>query len=316
MSTDTEEANEPALALLDPKNDYVFCRLFSEEPELLVDLINAVRSHEPPIVEVSLLDPRMSPARLSGKRLILDLKAIDEQGQRYNIEMQVRRLSAWSARGTLYLARMLSEQPGVGDDYHKLRPVIGIHLLDFALFDQPEHADQALWCFELRDRTRPDVRLGRELQLNIVELRKADRLGHLSERLSAWIAYFEHWQEETLMSTLSHPPVQKALGKLRAMSADEEERYWAEAREKALRDEATLLANAREEGREEGRQAGLEQGREQGRQAGLEQGREQAARETACNLIQLGALSDAQIAQATGLTLAQVEALRASEPDA
>jgi predicted transposase/invertase (TIGR01784 family) len=298
MSSGAENASEPAVELLDPKNDYVFFRIFSEEPELLVDLINAVRSHEPPIVEVSLLDPRMSPERLSGKRLILDLKAIDEQGQRYNIEMQVRRFPVWSARGTLYLARMLSEQPGVGDDYRKLKPVIGIHLLDFALFDQLEHADQARWCFELRDRTRPDVRLGCELQLNIVELRKADRLGHLPERLSAWIAYFEHWQEETRMSSLGHPPVQKAIGKLRAMSADEEERYWAEAREKALRDEVTLLAVAREEGLEEG----------------LEKGREEATRETARNLIQLGALSDAQIAQATGLTRAQVEALRAIDP--
>ena len=196
---------------------------------------------------------------------------------------------------------MLSEQPGVGDDYRKLKPVIGIHLLDFTLFEPP---DQALWCFELRDRRRPEVRLGRELQLNVVELRKADRLGHLPERLSAWIAYFEHWQEETLMSSLSHPPVQKAIGKLRAMSADEEERYWAEAREKALRDEVTLLAVAREEGTEEGRKQGHKQGREQ------------ATRETARNLIRLGALSDAQIAQATGLTLAQVEALRAGEPDA
>jgi predicted transposase/invertase (TIGR01784 family) len=108
------------------------------------------------------------------------------------------------------------------------------------------------------------------------------------------------------MSSLSHPPVQKAIGKLRAMSADEEERYWAEAREKALRDEVTLLAVAREEG--------LEEGLEKGREEGLEKGREEATRETARNLIQLGALSDAQIAQATGLTRAQVEALRAIDP--
>ena len=44
--------SEPTIELLDPKNDYVFFRLFSEEPELLVDLINAVRSHEPPIASV------------------------------------------------------------------------------------------------------------------------------------------------------------------------------------------------------------------------------------------------------------------------
>ena len=46
------------------------------------------------------------------------------------------------------------------------------------------------------------------------------------------------------MSTLT---VQQALS-LRTMSADEEARYWAEAREKALRDEVTLLEEARIQG--------------------------------------------------------------------
>lgn len=119
------------------------------------------------------------------------------------------------------------------------------------------------------------------------------RLGQLPERLSAWIAYFEHWREEATMSTQLYPPVQRALNKLRALSADEEARYWAEARAKALSDEATLLLEAREEGREEGREAG----------------RGEARQETARNLIRLGALTDGQIAQVTGLTEAQVKAL-------
>ncbi|MEY6434317.1 Rpn family recombination-promoting nuclease/putative transposase, partial [Thioalkalicoccus limnaeus] len=146
---------------------------------LLVDLINVVRSDEPPIVAVTLLNPRLTPERLSGKQLILDLQARDERGQRYNIEMQVRRFALWGARGILYLARLLSEQLEAGQDYRQLKPAIGIHLLDFTLFEDPDQAEQALWCFEMRDRVRPAVRLGRELQLNLVELRKADRLGQL-----------------------------------------------------------------------------------------------------------------------------------------
>jgi predicted transposase/invertase (TIGR01784 family) len=114
------------------------------------------------------------------------------------------------------------------------------------------------------------------------------------ERLSAWIAYFEHWREESTMSN-PYPPVQRALEKLRELSADEEARYWAEARAKALSDEASLLSDAREEGREEGR--------------------EEASRNTAQNLIGLGVLTDVQIAQATGLTVAQVEALLTSQTD-
>ncbi len=159
-----------------------------------------------------------------------------------------------------------------------------------AEFEAPEQAEQALWCFEMRDRARPDVRLGRELQMNIIELRKAERLGQLPERLSAWIAYFEHWREDMTMSTHPDPPVQRALEKLRALSADAEARYWAEAREKAIKDEVSLLEEAREEGRDEAR------------------------REAARHLLRLGVLSDAQIAQVTELTVAQIEALRAAEP--
>lgn len=62
------------------------------------------------------------------------------------------------------------------------------------------------------------------------------------------------------LTAMAHTPVQKAHTKLRAMSADEEERYWAEARERALSDEVTLLNAARREGREEGREQGREQG--------------------------------------------------------
>ena len=50
----------------------------------------------------------------------------------------------------------------------------------------------------------------------------------------------------------------------------------------------------------------VEEGREEGRQEGEQRRAEQTAR----NLIKLGVLSDEQIAQATGLTMEDVEALR------
>jgi hypothetical protein len=46
----------------------------------------------------------------------------------------------------------------------------------------------------------------------------------------------------------------------------------------------------------------------------MQKGRLEAAEETARKLLKLGVLGDGQIAQATGLTLAQVEALRAADP--
>lgn len=95
----------------------------------------------------------------------------------------------------------------------------------------------------------------------MVELRKADRrrrgagddAAAAHPELMAWIAFLEHWKEAKEMSELSYPPVQQALDKLQALSQNEEDRYRAIARERALYNEMTLLRHAREEGREEGR---------------------------------------------------------------
>ena len=67
------------------------------------------------------------------------------------------------------------------------------------------------------------------------------------------------------MSDLSCPPVQQAMKKLQDLSCNEEDRYRALARDKALYDELSLLNDAREEGREKGG----EEGREEGRKATL-----------------------------------------------
>jgi predicted transposase/invertase (TIGR01784 family) len=104
------------------------------------------------------------------------------------------------------------------------------------------------------------------------------------------------------MAAVAHEPVKQAMSRIRQLSADEEARRLAFVRERALHDEVSLLNDARREGREEGRAEGREEGREEGQEAG----REAVAR----NLIAMRLLSDAQIATASGLTEAQVQALR------
>ena len=244
-----------ALPLLDPKNDYVFKRLFSDAPELLTELINAVRQDQPPLEVVKVINPNILPKDLAGKFIFLDILAHDAHGRQYNIEMQVRCYLFWSARSTYYLARTLVQQLQGGQDYQVLKPVIGIHLLDFNLFTNPADKDQAVWCFEMRDAQRPEVKLGNELQLNLIELPKADRLGtvkNASQALMNWITFLKHWQEDEIMAEMHYPPAQQALERIRLLSADEETRYIAMARERALLDERSELAAARNEGFEKG----------------------------------------------------------------
>ncbi|MCG5517405.1 MULTISPECIES: Rpn family recombination-promoting nuclease/putative transposase [unclassified Ectothiorhodospira] len=285
--------------LLDPTNDYVFKRLFAEAPDLLVDLINDLRPDLPNIASVEVLNPTIEPSELTGKYIILDVLARDRQGHCYNVEIQVRRYGAWHKRGLFYLARTLGTQLNAGEDYQELRASVGIHLLDFDLFIGSEaERQQAVWRFEMRDERQPQVSLGNILQMNLIELNKADRLGLPEGPLRAWITFFKHWREEFIMAKVVHDPVQRAMSRIRELSADEEAQRLAFVRERALRDEVSLLSEARREGEQKGRQ----------------EGRHENARETAINLLKLGALTEEQIAQTTGLSLDEVKALQLDQP--
>ena len=92
------------------------------------------------------------------------------------------------------------------------------------------------------------------------------------------------------MSRIADPPVRAALDKLKTLSADAEARRLAFVRERALHDEVSLLKDAREEGREEGRT--------------------EALRLIAINLIRGSGLDDAAIAAITGLSVDNLAALR------
>jgi hypothetical protein len=90
------------------------------------------------------------------------------------------------------------------------------------------------------------------------------------------------------MAKSTHEPVQQAMDRLRELSADAETRRLAFVRERALHDEVSLLNDAERKGLENCR------------------------REVARNLIAMKFLTDEQIATASGLTEADVKALRAS----
>jgi predicted transposase/invertase (TIGR01784 family) len=201
-----------------------------------------------PVPTTKLLDPRND---FVFKRLLADEPDL---------------LAAWSARSVYYPPRTLARQLDAGHDYTQVRAAIGIHLLDFTLYDDDADAGQATWCFELRDERRPSVRLGPELELHLIELPKARRLRQTGmatapdASLGAWVDFFQHWDDEERMANIDDPSVKQAIGRLRELSADEEARRMAFVRMRALRDERTVRHWEREQGRVEGRAEGRVEG--------------------------------------------------------
>ena len=75
---------------LNPKVDFAFKKLFGSEENksILIDFINSVVSQENRIANIELKNPYNIENYKNGKMTILDIKAVDEKGTWYDIEMQ------------------------------------------------------------------------------------------------------------------------------------------------------------------------------------------------------------------------------------
>jgi len=107
----------PTAHLLNPRLDLNFKRVFASSPELLAALINAVRWNEPPVTVESIRNPEIAPNDLRKKLIVLDVLVCDEAGRLFNIELQTRPHLGFSARLVFYLARVLVNEFGAGEDY-------------------------------------------------------------------------------------------------------------------------------------------------------------------------------------------------------
>ena len=110
------------------------------------------------------------------------------------------------------------------------------------------------------------------------------------------------------MLATTSPILQMLNEKIDVLSLNPVERKLYESRMKLKSDIATISEVQFKSGLELGFAEGIEQGKAEGKSLGLAEGSRQAKLETAKNLLHFG-LSRENIAQATGLSRAEVEAL-------
>jgi predicted transposase/invertase (TIGR01784 family) len=251
---------------IDPKVDYAFKRLFGRETNraLAIHLLNAVL--EPPprerVIDLELLNPFNDKDRLDDKLSILDVKARDQSGRQFNVEMQLLANQYFRQRVPYYWARLHQAQLSEGDAYHRLRPTLSICFMNSPLF--PEVPTHHL-VFELRDRAHHELVFSGDLAMHILELPKFTKSpAELATPLDVWLYFLRHGER---LDAQALPPalaavaeVQRAMGELLMITQSDLERERYEARLKMQRDISTALAAAREEGLEQG----LEQGRREG----------------------------------------------------
>ncbi|MCB9743456.1 MAG: Rpn family recombination-promoting nuclease/putative transposase [Alphaproteobacteria bacterium] len=238
---------------VDPRIDFAFKKLLGspENEDLLIDFLNSLLPLDPPITSVELLNPFNDREYEEDKLSVVDLKARDAGGGRFQIEIQLQVHPALEPRMVYTLARVHTEQLTQGDDFRRLKPTISIWLLDDVLLQQaPAHHHR----FRLHD-VEQGVGFGDQLELHLLELPKwLARAGAPLTPEERWLYFFKSassWDE--LPPQLGDATMRKAMGVLKDISQRERDLARYNRRldqillQRTLEAEAAEAAQAREE---------------------------------------------------------------------
>ncbi|KRF03785.1 hypothetical protein ASG89_03240 [Paenibacillus sp. Soil766] len=239
--------------LLDPKNDFVFKRIFGSEEnkDVLLAFLNCTfqEAGEQPLTEIVLMNPYTDKDSPQDKQSIFDIQAKTAEGNLINIEMQLFNRYDNEKRTLYYWSKQYASQLEEGQSYKKLKKCVTINILNFSILPNERYHN----VFHLRE-DYSGIPLSDDLEIHFLELSK---LSHhkttTTGGLLNWLLFLksdntENWE----VLKMQEPELGKAMTVLEFLSQDAESRRLYEMRLKALHDEASSMEGAREEGEKQG----------------------------------------------------------------
>ncbi|MFT3742631.1 MAG: Rpn family recombination-promoting nuclease/putative transposase [Gammaproteobacteria bacterium] len=278
---------------LDPKIDIVFKKIFGQHPHLLKSFLNAVLPlpEDGLIVSLEYLSNEQVPQIPSFKYTVVDVRCTDQQGRIFIVEMQIQWTTGFMQRMLFNASQAYVNQLERGEQYHLLKPVYGLGLLN-TTFDP----DQEDWYhhYKIVNVEKPKAEI-KDLQLVFIELPKFKAKNVKEKKLQVlWLRFIAELNEKANQAPpewLEVPEIKQALdlAEEAAYTPGELEsynRYWD-----AISTEKTLQYGLREEG--------------------IAIGEQKAKHAIAYKLLNIG-LPLEEVAALTELPLAEVKALAKS----
>jgi predicted transposase/invertase (TIGR01784 family) len=291
-----------------PRVDIAFKKIFGveENKDLLMSLINSIVSTEDQVVDITLLNPYNPRDFKQDKLSVLDIKAKNEKGIHYNIEMQISDEADYDKRALYYWAKLYAEQMQKSYKYDKLEKTIGIHILNFlSIPDSKQYHNK----FQLRE-VHTGVHYFKDIELHTIELSKFEiesginnyqtsAILKLKNMLDVWTTYLidnDYLRQAELPESFPRALIKKAISVLEELNFSKKERDNYEAHLKWLRAEASGIKKAEEKKFAEGKAEGKVEEREL----------------IAKNLLSKG-VDVGLISESTGLSISEIESLSKSK---
>ena len=243
-----------------PKVDIAFKKIFGveENKDLLISLINSIVGEEDQVSDVTLLNPYNPKNFKNDKLSVLDIKATNQDGTRFNIEIQISDEADYDKRALYYWAKLYTKQLQVAEDYSKLSKAIGIHILNLTSIPEVKKYHNVFTVTE-QETGEPYFT---DLELHTIELKKfssnsdeelSDIVFKVKNALDMWLAFLTRNDlliTDKLPKELNDANLKKAINVLSVMNFTPAEREAYEDHLKFLRIEANSLKKAEQKGME------------------------------------------------------------------
>ena len=232
------------------KLDIIFKKIFTENADMLHEFVaDILEIPSESIQEITIRNQELSPENFDGKfsRLDLNLKV---DNVLVNVEIQLKGETDFRDRALFYWAKLYTSELKSGDTYGKLKKAITINIINFNMFEGEDYHTEIVTAIKGTDKIYSD-----KFNMHFFELKKVNQKVNPNNRRELWMQFLNADSEEDfeMLKQTNVPIINKAVNVIYDLSEDTRIREAARIREKALHDEASALANAKNEGRAEGR---------------------------------------------------------------
>ena len=180
------------MRFVDVTNDIAFRKIFGNESQKksLISFLNAVINlpDSQRITDVHITNPYQLSKFSSGKVTIVDVKATDERGNTFIVEMQVAEYAFFHKRILYYTSQGYTAQIEKGEEYEKLKPVYFIGILQFEIGSNPTYFSR----HKVLD-VETNEQIIRDVEFNFIELPKFNKqLSELTTLIDQWTYFIKN----------------------------------------------------------------------------------------------------------------------------
>ena len=297
-----------------PLKDDVTFKMFLSSPEpesraCLKYFLSAMTGRE--VTQAKVTNAEITPEFVKGKMPRLDVNCEFNDGQKADIELQLTKADDdQKLRAVFYACKLCAGSLRRGKAYESMPSVYQIFLIDFDLFGEEGKPEGRQFFHRAMMRLDDGTALSDRLQIRFFDLKVPRQVSESLQRAANWCKFISGCEKPEILDALGqdkdwkedYEMALRAYGKVSA-----EERAWAYhlSMDRAEADYRNGIILAR--------QAAREEGRKEGERHGFERGKHSNQLETARNMLAIRLGTHEQIAQITGLSVEDIQAL-AAEP--